>query len=85
MLSLQRVLGKDVFSLIFQHVHKIMMQKLNEEYLSGIRRIAHSDCIYFISKKRNCVFWYNHRIPGSTVAPWINNGGDRVAPLPKNY
>ena len=78
MLSLGRILGKDVLSLIGLYVHRLLVQELNAEYHSNM-----TACGTYILFRH---FAYNFRnLNGTWDCLLYDKEGHYVAELPKNY
>ena len=80
----ERILGKDLWSLICLHVHRILMKQLNAEYCASTASYGNNGMLFHH-------FAYNFRHLDDTVfvPEWhskiCNKRGHIVAALPKIY
>lgn len=85
MLALERILGKDVSSIIFLQLHQTLMQQLNAEYCACVRP-RYNDSIVWTPQGNELL--YNFRVLGRAgrhVSSIYDKHGAVVAELPKIY
>ena len=82
MLALERIIGKDVLSVICKQLHQTHMRELNAEFSLCVRLELNDRIIWRTTN--NGFFSYNFRSP-SDKPDVCNKYGRKVGPLPKNY
>lgn len=84
MLSLERILGKDVLSLICLHVHRMCMQALVHEYSQCIRTTLNDEIAWLVNNDEQ-LYNFRHLTYGNYGNYIFDKYGQTSAFLPKNY
>ena len=85
MLALERILGKDVLSIICEQLHRTYMQALNEEFVKSVRLPDGVNFMFWKPCPHLIELAYNFRKPPFDPQTICDKYGKGVAELPKNY